>query len=45
MIGNKQIRATVGGLEDDWEEELMKAVSELADFHLEMMSKFADMAI
>ena len=45
VIGNKQIRATVGGLEDDWEEELMKAVSELADFHLEMMSKFADMAI
>ena len=45
VIGNKQIRATVGGLEDDWEEELMKAVSELADFHLEMASKFADMAI
>ena len=40
IIGNKQIRTTVKGLGDSWEDQLVETIEKLADFQKEMTKRF-----
>ena len=41
-IGNKQIRTTIDGLGDDWENQLIDAVDKLSDFQRNMTARFEE---
>ncbi len=41
-IGNKQIRTTIDGLGDDWENQLIDAVDKLGDFQRDMTARFKE---